>query len=286
MLSKLRMELAAEVDLGLAGGGRGEFLDPLLCQRAIEGVPRTGVGRRHDVGGAALAGGVEHGDTFGESAGAIIDSPEDVAVDIDHAWRDRYANMPRGSARKFRWWADKEIGTPQGYRAGEEGVHMPGIRWAGIFTIWCGLSICGGRAYAQPSDGGSGDRAATSSYASTVVRENPGSIAAPRRDSWWWVHAGVAVQLAGTFSDWATSWKQPEGNQWLAQSGGDYAGRFYRTGTAKKFALAAGLSLVSYGLAWKWPKMRRFVGIFNLTMGGGMAAAAVKNVAQNPYYKP
>src|ERR1035441_25684 len=60
--------------------------------------------------------------------------------------------------------------------------------------------------------------------------------------SWLWVHTGVAMQVAGSFSDWATSWKQPEGNQLLAEPGGQYKGRFYRTGTVNKVDLSAGLA--------------------------------------------
>jgi hypothetical protein len=104
--------------------------------------------------------------------------------------------------------------------------------------------------------------------------------------SWLWVHTGVAMQVAGSFGDWATSWKQPEGNQWLAQSGGQYAGRFYRTGTANKVAVSAGLAAVSYAVAWKWPKTRKYVGVFNMSVGAGFGAAAISNVVRNPYYKP
>ena len=104
--------------------------------------------------------------------------------------------------------------------------------------------------------------------------------------SWVWVHAGVAVQAAGSFADWATSWKQPEGNPWLAEPTGPYAGRFYRTGTAEKAGLSAGLALVSYGLAWKWPRLRKYIGVFNMAVGAGFGGAAVYNVTHNPYYKP
>jgi hypothetical protein len=101
-----------------------------------------------------------------------------------------------------------------------------------------------------------------------------------------WVHAGVAMQVAGSFADWATSWKQPEGNQLLAQSGGQYAGRFYRTGTVDKVAISAGLAAVSYAIAWKWPKARKYVGVFNMAAGAGLGSAAISNVVRNPYYKP
>ena len=104
--------------------------------------------------------------------------------------------------------------------------------------------------------------------------------------SWLWVHTGVATQVAGSFADWATSWKQPEGNQLLAESGGQYAGRFYRTGTVNKVALSAGLAVVSYAIAWKFPRTRKFVGVFNMSVGAGYGAAAVSNVVRNPYYKP
>jgi hypothetical protein len=127
--------------------------------------------------------------------------------------------------------------------------------------------------------------------ASAVIPTSSVSAAQPanslhKADSLWWVNAGVTAQLAGTFADWATSWKQPEGNSLLAQSGGEYSGRFYRTGTAIKFGIAAGVTAVSYVVACKWPKTRKYVGIFNLAMSAGFSAQAFRNVAENPYYKP
>jgi len=145
------------------------------------------------------------------------------------------------------------------------------------------LAICAGAACAQP----------IANETSDVWNYMTPSLAAPKhevpsriRESWWWVHAGVTAQLAGNFGDWATSWKQPEGNGTLAQSGGEYAGRFYRTGTVVKFGMAAGVAGVSYLLGWKWPHTRKFVGIFNMTMGGGFAVQAIRNAVVNPYYKP
>ena len=121
--------------------------------------------------------------------------------------------------------------------------------------------------------------------ASYVTNLRPVREASPS-PSWLWVHTGVAMQLAGSFGDWATSWKQPEGNQLLAEPGGKYAGRFYRTGTVNKVALSAGLAAVSYAIAWKWPKTRKYVGVFNMSVGAGFGAAAISNVVRNPYYKP
>ena len=117
-----------------------------------------------------------------------------------------------------------------------------------------------------------------------------GSVAAHREGSgapsWQWVHSGVALQVAGSFGDWATSWKQPEGNQFLTEPGGRYAGTFYRSGTVRKAGLSAGLAVVSYVVGLKWPKARKYVGVFNMTVGAGFGAAAVSNVIRNPYYKP
>ena len=124
------------------------------------------------------------------------------------------------------------------------------------------------------------------SPASSVRSAAPSWKEGSHSGSWLWIHTGVAVQVAGSFADWATSWKQPEGNQWLAQSGGQYAGKFYRSGTVEKAALSGGLAVVSYAIGWKWPKARKYVGVFNIAVGGGFGAAAVSNVARNPYYKP
>ena len=112
------------------------------------------------------------------------------------------------------------------------------------------------------------------------------SSTAPHSDSWWWVTTGVTVQVAGSFADWATSWKQPEANSLLAQPSGTYAGRFYRTGTVRKGLFSGGIALLSYAIAWKFPKTRKFVGVFNMAAGTGFAAAALRNVQENPYYKP
>jgi hypothetical protein len=106
------------------------------------------------------------------------------------------------------------------------------------------------------------------------------------QDSMWWVTSGVTMQVAGSFADWATSWKQPEGNSLLAQPSGEYSGRFYRTGTARKGLLSGGIALVSYAIAWKFPKTRKFVGVFNMSVGAGFAVAAFRNAENNPYYKP
>jgi hypothetical protein len=104
--------------------------------------------------------------------------------------------------------------------------------------------------------------------------------------SWLWVHSGTAFQIAGSFADWATSWKQPEGNSLLAEGSGTYEGRFYRTAVAKRAAFSAGLAAASYVIGWKWPKAQKLVGIFNMTVGSGFAAAAIGNTIRNPYYKP
>jgi hypothetical protein len=104
-------------------------------------------------------------------------------------------------------------------------------------------------------------------------------------DSWWWVTGGVTVQVAGSFADWATSWKQPEGNPMLADSSGPYAGRFYRSGTIRKGLLTGGMALVSFAIAKRFPKARKFVGLFNMSVGAGYAAEAFRNTQVNPYFK-
>ena len=124
------------------------------------------------------------------------------------------------------------------------------------------------------------DNAAESEPPSAIVTPALASPAKPQ--AWWWVHAGVALQVAGNLADVATSWKQPEGNSWLAQSSGPYAGKFYTSGALKKTLLSVCLASASYAIAYKWPKTRRLVGIFNMTVGAGFAAEAANNLAQNP----
>ena len=162
------------------------------------------------------------------------------------------------------------------------------IRSSKLFPLAFALSIGAGIASAQSfvaNDDTPGATASAVLPSSSVAPVQP-AIFPQKTDSLWWVHAGITAQLAGTFADWATSWKQPEGNSLLVQSSGEYSGRFYRSGTAIKFGIAAGVTAVSYVVACKWPKTRRYVGIFNLAMGAGFSAQAFRNVAENPYYKP
>ena len=103
--------------------------------------------------------------------------------------------------------------------------------------------------------------------------------------SWNWINVGVAAEAMGNSLDWATSWKQPESNSLLAQTGGQYSGELYRTGTNRKIAVAGGLALVSYAIGWKWPKLRKYVGIFDMVSGATWTGVAFSNVARNPYYR-
>src|SRR5262245_30710572 len=152
-------------------------------------------------------------------------------------------------------------------------------------TLWALVAItqlivpalCQDRAPAVPTAGFSGLNASHVAETSRQVHSTS--------TSWLWVNCGVATQVAGSFADWATSWKQPERNQLLAESSGPYQGRFYRQGTIRKIGLSAGVAAVSYMIALKWPKTRKYVGIFNMSFGAGYGAAAISNVIRNPYYK-
>jgi hypothetical protein len=104
-------------------------------------------------------------------------------------------------------------------------------------------------------------------------------------DSLLWVHAGVATQIGGNFADIATSWKQPEATAWLTTQSGPYAGRFYRTGIERKLGLSAGITAVSYAIAWKWPRTRKWVGLLNMVEGGTWGAVAASNYIRNPYFR-
>jgi hypothetical protein len=115
-----------------------------------------------------------------------------------------------------------------------------------------------------------------------AARSSDALVTRGAEPSWMWVHAGVAMQVAGSAADWATSWKQPEANPWLAEPGGAYQGTFYHAGTVRKAGLSAGLAAASYVLAWKWPKARRYIGIFNMSIGAGYGAAAVSNTLRGP----
>jgi hypothetical protein len=177
---------------------------------------------------------------------------------------------------------------PEGFGTTERQLYMSLIRYSRLFPLAFvfALGVSTGSAQSLVANDDNSGAVATAVLPTSSVAPVQPTVSLQKSDSLWWVHAGVTAQLAGTFADWATSWKQPEGNSLLAQSGGEYAGRFYRSGTAIKFGIAAGVTAVSYVVACKWPKTRKYVGIFNLAMGAGFSAQAFRNVAENPYYKP
>ena len=161
-----------------------------------------------------------------------------------------------------------------------------GRSWMLLTVAGLGIACHAGRAQQLLSPGTTLSPGTSLLPATSYVASLRTTRQASPSPSWLWVHTGVAMQVAGSFSDWATSWKQPEGNQLLAEPGGQYKGRFYRTGTVNKVALSAGLAAVSYAIAWKWPKARKYVGVFNMSVGAGFGSAAISNVVRNPYYKP
>ena len=145
---------------------------------------------------------------------------------------------------------------------------------------------------AGPTDSTSGSSGAVAaapiivkdSSATPLILERSGPMPA-KPDSWWWVHAGTALMFAGTAADVASSWKQPEGNSWLTQNSGPNAGKFYTAGAVKKSLLSVSLVSASYVIARRWPKSRKFVGMFNMAVGAALTGVAANNVAQNPNFR-
>ena len=120
-------------------------------------------------------------------------------------------------------------------------LDMSLLRASKLFPLAFALAIGMGSASAQSflTSDDARDTASTIAPAPAIAVQS--TLPTVKKDSLVWVHVGVTAQLAGTFADWATSWKQPEGNSLLTQSSGQYAGRFYRSGTAVKFGIAGGV---------------------------------------------
>jgi hypothetical protein len=56
--------------------------------RGFTGILVSGIGvraRSNDIGGAGIGGHMQHVEGLLESCGAIINAPEDVAMDVDHS---------------------------------------------------------------------------------------------------------------------------------------------------------------------------------------------------------
>ncbi len=84
----------------------------------------------------------------------------------------------------------------------------------------------------------------------------------------------------GNLADGLTSWKQPESTKWLATDG-----KFYRHGARNKMLVSGVVTGALMVVAWKWPRVRRIVIVFNLAMGATFYGAAANNIARNPYYR-
>ena len=118
--------------------------------------------------------------------------------------------------------------------------------------------------------------------------DNPPSLASmgtetshARRDNWRWTNFGVAVLWAGTAADVVTSWKHPESSSWLQQDSGTQAGIFATTGLERKLALTTALTVATYLAARKKPKLRKYIGYFNLAIGGSQIAVAARNAQRD-----
>jgi len=95
----------------------------------------------------------------------------------------------------------------------------------------------------------------------------------------------VGFMAVGNFADWATSWKWVEYNPILAETAGPYKGRFYHRGTAVKAGVVIGMAGATLLLAKKVPWLKRPLIYINIGAGAAVTAAAISNVARNPYYR-
>ena len=79
-----QMEIAAAVNAGQGTDGCLQFFDFPGDQLGLEGELVVGVGRGDDIGGAGFGRQAQHGDGLLDGVGAIVETPEDMAMDIDH----------------------------------------------------------------------------------------------------------------------------------------------------------------------------------------------------------
>ena len=97
------MELAAAVDAERTADGGLQLLYALGDEGGLEGKFEVGVRSGDDIRGAGLGGETEHGEGVVQGGGAIVQAPEDVAVDIYHMRlmepRDRARARPGQAGR-------------------------------------------------------------------------------------------------------------------------------------------------------------------------------------------
>lgn len=95
--------------------------------------------------------------------------------------------------------------------------------------------------------------------------------------SWWWVHAGVAAHALGSAADGYSSWQRIELNPLLQQRTGLYQGRYYTAAVGVMSLEFSLFTMASYVVGWKWPRLRKAVGIANMGVGLGHTGVAVYN---------
>jgi hypothetical protein len=85
-----KVELAAEMNPGPAASGFRQFANSLPCDFVLKRIPGIRVGCGYQIGRAVLGGSAEHDDGFLKSSRAIVDVPDDMAVDICHVCRTQW----------------------------------------------------------------------------------------------------------------------------------------------------------------------------------------------------
>jgi hypothetical protein len=92
--------------------------------------------------------------------------------------------------------------------------------------------------------------------------------------SWYWVHAGVAAHAVGSAADGYSSWGGYESNRILRGSDGRF-GRGAVGAKAVEFSLG---TAASYLVGKRWPRLRRAIGIANISVGAMYGLVAIHNV--------
>ena len=81
------MKVAAAQEFRPAASVRGQFQDPRVGQFLLIGVFSVGMWRRDQHGGAVLGSRMKHRQAVFAAGGPVIQTPDDMAMDVDHARR-------------------------------------------------------------------------------------------------------------------------------------------------------------------------------------------------------
>src|ERR1039458_8837087 len=104
-----KMKIATAKESRLATGERCQFQDPCVDQFLLVGILSIGVRRLDNHARAMLRGGMKHGETVVHAGRPVIQTPNDMTMNVDQAcmrWRPQHGH---GVIRSRALWSNPDV---------------------------------------------------------------------------------------------------------------------------------------------------------------------------------